>query len=249
MYTIISTSPRCRPAPVTDTSVMNSKKWGNFVLAQHTPQSWQGQDSNQQSSEFKQGLFVNHLANCHLPGFCILFVGGWVCLHWGSSAPLQWWRRWVPFPSAAWWHSTTWTVVLRHSPVIWAERTSANMKNEILTSTEYKKTNKYSYLLLFIFYILLFVWNIIQTQSAHADQTPTLTLRNLWRRKANQFVSIFSATDSVLKWHEMRKKQGFSFMNPSIIHEIMTGSSGRSLWHLDTGFGCILFVEHSAHSE
>lgn len=27
---------------------------------------------------------------------------------------------------------------------------------------------------------------------------PLLTLRNLWRRKANQFVSIFSATDSVL---------------------------------------------------
>lgn len=102
-----------------------------------------------------------------------------------------------------------------------------------------KQTNIYIYV----------VWNIIQTQSAHADQTPTLTLRNLWRRKANQFVSIFSATDSVLKWHEMRKKQGFSFMNPSIIHEIMTGSSGRSPWHLDTGFGCILFVEHSAHSE
>lgn len=39
MYTIISTSPRCRPAPVTDTSVMNSKKWGNFVLAQHTHRS------------------------------------------------------------------------------------------------------------------------------------------------------------------------------------------------------------------
>lgn len=143
MYTIIFYVPPLQACPCDRHICDELQEVGQFcACSTHTPQSWQGQDSNQQSSEFKQGLFVNHLANCHLPGFCILFVGGWVCLHWGSSAPLQWWRRWVPFPSAAWWHSTTWTVVLRHSPVIWAERTSANMKNEILTSTEYKKNKQ-----------------------------------------------------------------------------------------------------------
>lgn len=36
-------------------------------------------------------------------------------------------------------------------------------------------------------------------QSSSGGPAPSLlTLRNLWRRKANQFVSIFSATDSVL---------------------------------------------------
>lgn len=37
-----------------------------------------------------------------------------------------------------------------------------------------------------------------QQSSSGVPAPPLLTLRNLWSRKANQFVSIFSATDSVL---------------------------------------------------
>jgi len=157
------------------------------------------------------------LMECNVPGFCTRSAGGWACLHSGSNGPLQWWRRWAPFPSAAWWRSTAWTEAPQHTPVNTNTHTHTDKATDshmrehhnIKKRKKEKKHTRLQHLLCthtFNLETLLIRYKeesyMCMCKHLHTLHVlfGALTLRNLWRRKANQFVSIFSATDSVLKW-------------------------------------------------